>query len=385
MGNAQLDELLQFIKERNGIGDKTRLATAIKDKFDLTLDRKIYYCKDFAIRFSQSSKRTMSNTVLSLSALQKYDDRPVISCAVLPDENFLLLCNTTCLKKISHSSQQLRVDNIKGSFNHSDIMKNVAGIDNVPENFQELFAIHSAFTFEENLERLVEATNGIVAHGHRFELTPEKEKYLLESPIRAEQFLSSEFYSILDRDLSARVEKVKNEIVIAAFIDNVNIKGNIIEYLITSDGGATRELLIDALTNDKPIPQIKNSHDFGDYNVSYEKYETKTDIKTKVLFLNSNPKAYNIDKLLEFLSTEKSVYLLYFVGVNSNKEITTFLCPVFSAKLLEATRVIPHWAGRNSRGVAQFNGEEIKGIINNKYSKIDIKRSKEYLDAILKL
>ena len=385
MGNAQLDELLQFIKERNGIGDKTRLATAIKDKFDLTLDRKIYYCKDFAIRFSQSSKRTMSNTVLSLSALQKYDDRPVISCAVLPDENFLLLCNTTCLKKISHSSQQLRVDNIKGSFNHSDIMKNVAGIDNVPENFQELFAIHSAFTFEENLERLVEATNGIVAHGHRFELTPEKEKYLLESPIRAKQFLSSEFYSILDRDLSARVEKVKNEIAIAAFIDNVNIKGNIIEYLITSDGGTTRELLIDALTNDKPIPQIKNSHDFGDYNVSYGEYETKTDIKTKVLFLNSNPKAYNIDKLLEFLSTEKSVYLLYFVGVNSNKEITTLLCPVFSAKLLEATRVISHWAGRNSRGVAQFNGEEIKNIIDNKHAKIELNTAVSYIETLLKL
>ena len=385
MANTKIEELLSFIKSHDGIADKSKLATAVKERFNLIVDRKIYYCKDFAIRFSQSTKRTMSNTVLSLSALQKYDDRPVISCAVLPNENYLLLCNSTCLKKISHSSQQLRVDNIKGSFNHSDILKNIAGVDNIPANFLNLFAIHSAFTFEDNLVRLVEATNGIVAHGHRFELTAENKKCLLESPIRAEQFLSSDFYRLLDSDLSARVEKVKNEIAIAAFIENVNIKGNIIEYLITSDGGTTRELLIDALINSKPIPKIKNSHDFGDYNVSFGEYETKTDIKTKVLFLNSNPKAYNIDKLLEFLSTEKSVYLLYFVGVNSNKQITTFLCPIFSSKLLNATRVIEHWAGRNSRGVTQFNGEEIKEIIDKKYSQIDIAKAQTYISGLLNL
>lgn len=277
------------------------------------------------------------------------------------------------------------MDNIKGSFNHSDILKNIAGVDNVPENFQNLFAMHAAFTFEDNLIRLVEATNGIVAHGHRFETTAEKERCLIESPIRAEQFLSSDFYRQLDRDLSARVEKVKNEIAIAAFIENVNIKGNIIEYLITSDGGSTRDLLIDALMNNKPIPKIKNSHDFGDYNISFGEYETKTDIKTKVLFLNSNPKAYNIDKLLEFLSTEKSIYLLYFVGVNLNKQITTFLCPVFSSKLLNATRVIEHWAGRNSRGVVQFNGEEIKEIIEKKCAKIDIAKAQTYISGLLEL
>lgn len=104
MENTKIEELLLFIKSQKGIGDKNKLAAAVKEKFNLTVDRKIYYCKDFAIRFSQSTKRAMSNTILSLSALQKYDDRPVISCAVLPEENYLLLCNSTCLKKISHSS-----------------------------------------------------------------------------------------------------------------------------------------------------------------------------------------------------------------------------------------------------------------------------------------
>jgi hypothetical protein len=51
----------------------------------------------------------------------------------------------------------------------------------------------------------------------------------------------------LDHQLQERVNIVKNEIAIAAFIENVNLKGNIIEYLITSDASATRNMLIDAL------------------------------------------------------------------------------------------------------------------------------------------
>lgn len=381
----KFQELLQFIIKLNGIGSKEKLAETVKEKFNLTVDRKIYYCSDFAIRFSQSDKRAMSNTILSLSALQKYDKIPVISCSVLPHENYMLLCNTTCLKKISHSSQQLRIDNIKGSFNHSDILKNISGIENIPQNFQEIFAMHSAFTFEENLMRLVESTNGIVAHGHRFGLTNEKEQILFTAPLRAKKFISSKFYELLNDDLSDRVAKVKNEIAIAAFIENVNTRGNIIEYLITNDGGTTKDLLIDALIHDKPIPPIKNANDLGDYNIDYGDYETKTDIKTKVLYLHSNPKAYNIDKILEFLSTEKSVYLLYFVGINQSKEITTFLCPIFNSQLMKSTRFIGHWAGRNSRGVAQFNGEEISKIIQNKCIDIDLEQAKRFINQMISL
>lgn len=382
--NNRLQELLQFIIGLNGIGSKDQLSKAVKERFNLTADRKIYYCNDFAIRFSQARKRAMGNTVLSLSALQKYDNRPVISCAVLPNENYMLLCNSTCLKKISHSSQQLRVDNIKGSFNHSDILKDIDGKNNVPENFQELFELHSAYTFEDNLVRLVETTNGIVARGQRFSITDEKAKFLFDAPFRAQNFLSSKYYELLNDDLAARVAKVKNEIAIAAFIENVNLKGNIIEYLITSDACTTRDLLIDALINNKPIPSIKNANDLGDYNFKFEDFETKTDIKTKVLFLRSNPKAYNIDKLLEFLSTEKSVYLLYFVGVGE-KDITTFLCPVFDAQLLKATRIIRHWAGRNSRGVAQINGEEIATILRDKRAIINVEKGQEFIKQMMEL
>lgn len=383
--NRNLQELLKFIKEHDGIGSKEKLSQAVKDKFNLTVDRKIYYCKDFAVRFSRAKKRAMGNTVLSLSALQKYDDRPVISCAVLPNENYMMLCNTTCLKKISQTSHRLRVDNIRGSFNHSDILKNICNLENEPENFEEIFAIHAGFSFEDNLERLVEATNGIVAHGQKFDCTDEKERILLDAPLRAKKFLTSGFYEKLRQDLSARVEKVKNEIAIAALIENVKIRGNIIEYLITDDGDTTKNLLIDALLNDKPIPSIKVGNDLGDYYFDFIEYETKTDVKTKVLFLTSNPKAYNIDKLLEFLSTEKSVYLLYFVGIDENKKITTHLCPVFSLQLLKATRFSNLWAGRNSRGVTQFDGKEIANVLRDKCSDIDLEEAQKFMKQLIAL
>lgn len=225
----------------------------------------------------------------------------------------------------------------------------------------------------------------IVPHGSKYRLAEGEEEILFSAPLRTKKFLSSKYYDLLNDDLSARVAKVKNEIAIAAFIENVKIKGIIVEYLITNDGGSTKEMLIDALVNDKPLPSIKSANDLGDYNFNFDEYETKTDIKTKVLFLGSNPKAYNIDKFLEFLSKEKSVYLLYFVGVDKNKEITTFLCPVFDKRLLNATRIINHWVGRNSRGVAQFNGEEIAKILQEKQLDIDTEKAQAFIEQIIRL
>lgn len=60
----------------------------------------------------------------------------------------------------------------------------------------------------------------------------------------------------------------------------------------------------------QPLPEIFTADELGDYEREFEHYLTETDIKTKVLFLSSNPKGYNIDKLLSFLSEEKSVYLV---------------------------------------------------------------------------
>ena len=120
-------ELLDLIKANDGINDKARLARIVANTFHLTMDRSVYYWAHFAIRFSSSAGRNFGNTVLSLSNLRKYDDRPFIVCLVTPTMNYCLLANTTFLKKVSHSSQALRENNIRGSFNGSDIVREFEG------------------------------------------------------------------------------------------------------------------------------------------------------------------------------------------------------------------------------------------------------------------
>jgi hypothetical protein len=114
--NSTLKTLLDLIAANNGINNKARLSRIVSVAFQLTKDRSVYYCSDFAIRFSSSAGRNFGNTVLSLSNLRKYDDRPFIVCLVTPRNNYCLIANTTFLTKISHSSQELRVNNIRGSY-----------------------------------------------------------------------------------------------------------------------------------------------------------------------------------------------------------------------------------------------------------------------------
>ena len=121
--NNTTAQLIAFLRKHDGINDKARLAQLVAIEFDLTKDRSVFYCDQFALRFSSSATQNFGNTVLSLSNLHKIDDRPFIVCLVTPTFNYTFLANTTFLKKISHSSQELRENNIRGSFNGSDIMR----------------------------------------------------------------------------------------------------------------------------------------------------------------------------------------------------------------------------------------------------------------------
>ncbi len=103
MYNAKkLNELFRLIKDNDGIADKGKLADIVQKKFSLIQDRKVYYCEDFAIRFSKSESKRMSNTVLSLSALQKYDSRPFIVIIESTTTNAILIDNDNFLTKVSH-------------------------------------------------------------------------------------------------------------------------------------------------------------------------------------------------------------------------------------------------------------------------------------------
>ncbi len=377
-----VERLARFVSGRNGIADKTAIAAQTQHEFSLTRDRSVYYNEWFAIRFCKARSRSFANTVLALSVLQKYDNRPFIVCVVTPTENHLMLANSTFLKKISHSSQELRIDNIRGSFNGSDIMKEYGGEENSSANFEYLFTSHENYTFKENLYRLVETTNNIVPTGERFVPNEEETACIRGSVDRAVAFMNSNECRLLSEDLSERVRSVEKEIVVAAFIENNNLRGRIIEYLITSDGGL-KNTIVRCLNDKEPLPQIFTADKLGDYGRDFGTYMTETDIKTKVLFLSSNPKGYNIEKLLQFLAESRSVYLICVVAINDKGQIKTQLCSIYNKQLLSGTRIIHHWAGRNSRGVTQYRGEVLAAAVEDFDAHIDEGEAQAFISQML--
>ncbi len=384
--NNTVEQFIAFLRRHDRINNKAKLAELAADSFQLTKDKSVYYCQDFAVRFSSSASQNFGNTVLSLSNLQKFDDRPFIVCLVTPSYNYTYLANTTFLKKISHSSQELRENNIRGSFNGSDIMREFEGIANTAENIERLFNIHSGIGFEENLPRLVEATNNISPSGKKFKANEVQIQQILSAPARAIKFVESQDAISLKAELDAKVENFKNEILLAALIENVNVRGRIIEYLIAGDDDCLRQEIINALQKrTNGIPKFKTENSLGDYTKEFSEFFTETDVKTKIMILNSNPKAYNLDKMLEFLSSERSVFMFYFVGVEPGKIVNTVLVSMFQERLLNSTILLKHWAGRNSRGVSQFEGKAISKLILFPESAINEEASIRFLQGVLAL
>lgn len=384
--DKQVYSLISYIEGLNGRTDKAKLVQSVQAKFGLTKDRSVYYSDTFAIRFSSSKSTNFSNTVISLSNLQKFDDLPFIVCLNTPSKNYLFLANSTLIAKVSHSSQALRVDNIRGSINGSDIMNALNGIKNEPDNFGELFAIHSEIGFDGNLARLVEATNNISPSGAKYIVSPKAKKMILSAPERAQSFVKSSEYAILKDELDKATKQYENEIMLASLIDNVNIRGRVIEYIIAGEDEKLRTELIDSLQSGaRRIPSFRTKNTLGDFEKVFDNYNTATDIKTKVMILNSAPKAYNIDKILEFLSHEDSVFMFYFVGIMPKQIVGQALISMFQDDLRDTTHLLGHWAGRNSRGVTQFSGQTIDLLINTPNNDIDVNKSKEYLQRLIDL
>jgi len=251
-----------------------------------------------------------------------------------------------------------------------------------------LFDIHSQIGFEGNLPRLVESTNNIVATGSKFAVLPKLEPTILRAPERAEKFVSSPDAVTLKRELDEKVERYKNEIILAALIDNVNVRGRIIEYLIAGEDERLRQEIIEALqkkTAGRGLPAFKTDNSLGDYQRIFEDYFTETDVKTKIMILSSNPKAYNLDKILEFLALEKSVFMFYFVGVDPTRIVNTTLVSMFQTDLLRATILLKHWSGRNSRGVSQFEGKTIEALIKSPKIDIVVEEATNFLRRLIAL
>jgi hypothetical protein len=169
-------------------------------------------------------------------------------------------------------------------------------------------------------------------------------------------------------------------------IENVNVRGRLIEYLIAGEDERLRQELIAALkAGNRGIPAFKTENKLGDYSREFPGFDTETDVKTKVMILASNPKAYNLDKMLEFLSHDRSVFMFYFVGVDPGKIVNSVLVSMFQGRLLDATILLKHWSGRNSRGVTQFEGQAINRLIERPEYTIDEAGSVAFLERIIAL
>lgn len=358
-------DFIRGIKAEKPAADKALLHAAFIEAFKPTkLGRSVLIADGFAFRFSEANKPSFSGTVCGLSTLKKCDDKPFVVCVVRPGQVDFLLANTSFLKKISHTSHKLRSDNIKGSFNGTDIMREYGGMLNSPPKFEALFALHSAFTWEENVERLVESTNAIVGRDNRFQPNDADIAVIMAAPERAAAAIANPQFREAERELRELVDSQRDAVLQAAQIDNVNLRGNAIEQLLTG---------------------VANAHELGDLVRPLGDGRLVIDIKTKMLDRASAPKAYNIDKMLAFLAEPGSVFAFFMIGVDIRAgTVFARLLPVLDSVLVGATIIQHHWAGRTSRGVTQLSGQFGRASALDYQPVVDLAQAHSFLDRLLK-
>ena len=244
-------------------------------------------------------------------------------------------------------------------------MSEYEGLANAPAQFEALFALHSAFTWEENVERLVEVTNAIVGRDNRFQPSDADKAVIMAAPERAAAALNEPQFLEAQRELCELVNNQRTTILQAAQIDNVNLRGNAIEQLLTGVG---------------------NAHELGDLVRHLGNGRLVIDIKTKLLDRASAPKAYNIDKMLTFLAEPGSVFAFFMIGVDIHAgRVSARLLPVLERSLLEATGIQHHWAGRTSRGVTQLSGQFGRASTPDYQPVVDLDRGRLLLEGVLGL
>jgi len=361
-----------FVQEFNAVRESSR------GIFDLP-DNSV------SVRFTQNNKTTngnASNTVIAMSKIFPRDDRPILSVMVTAGKNYVRIMNSSFINKIPHSNKNATIDKLRGSINYSNIIKEFNGIINESENIQALFELHSEHDFWDNYERIYGVTSQIKGKKPRFVASEKQNKILMESYQRSYQFFSSKSFQVLSNDLQERVKRNSKAIVIAGtFIKNAKIRGEIIEYLITSDDD-TKLSEVCLLLERKIIPKVANSHSFVDYKRIFGNIKTGTDIKTKAMYLGSQPKGFSIDDVLRYLSEENTVFLFYWIGIEEDGTLKMQLLPVFESNMLKNHYIQKHWSGINGRGHIQFDGKVIEKILSEKEYSIMHMTEEEIVDLI---
>ncbi|MEG0334420.1 MAG: hypothetical protein RR607_08060, partial [Akkermansia sp.] len=283
--------------------------------------------------------------------------------------------------------KELSMTNIKGSFNGSDIIKSFNNISNSAENIENLFAFHQEIEWRDNLNRLIETTKKIIPSSKKFIPTQEQQKNIFNSVKRAELFVQSKNFLTLKNDLDKRVELFKESIMVASHIENVNIRGRLIECIITSNEEKKDNLIKNLNEMESSLPCYDTKNGLGDFIRTFDNGDTYTDIKTKLVYLNSNPKAFNVDKFLSCMAEKNTIFLFYFIGIDEHSIINKILCSVYHKELIDCYAIQQHWSGRSTRGTTQIIGEKINNLLECScfVNEIDQYSATDFIDSMLQL
>lgn len=85
------------------------------------------------------------------------------------------------------------------------------------------------------------------------------------------------------------------------------------------------------------------------------------------------------------MGKNRTVFMFFFVGIDETGVVNTILASVFHDKLQKTTLLQHHWAGRSTRGAAQFNGKTINELLKENLfiNRIDENESKQFLKKLL--
>lgn len=343
---------------------KEEFVQALAERFHLKKEGKAWYAKDFAVSFAYSKGKGFSGTVVSLAKILMFDDRPFLVCLLRPAGVETFLANASLIKKVSHSSQHLALTNIRGSINGSDISREVDGLRNEPANFRSLYDNHVNVGWEDNLERIVAATNDISPTGKRFEAPDGSVRALWRAAQRSQEAEKCGRISEVEEILRRRLKKRTGVILRAAQCGTPKLRGDALEYLITGE---------------------RVVHSLGDAVFEERgKVRVVVDVKTKVLGLSAQPRLYNVDKALKELAQTESVFCLFLVGIDrGTKRVEGRLVDILDSQLIAMTTVQFHWAGRNSRGATQLTGDTSKFFESGFTGRVDVRIAREFLERLL--
>lgn len=281
-----------------------------------------------ALRLARSKGPSLPNTLVGFALIRKHDDKPVVIVHLHGKNVSFKMANSTLIAKVVHSSHHLTTKRIVGSINGTDLLPaSLDGTPNTEENLVQLFKEHEAADKDAALDRIVRATRALNTWSAKWKVDWALVEQMLD--LANMNAMNAATHPELAEMLN-RVRNRENDIMKKIPAGVSKLKGKDIESVLTGD-------------------MVR--HAFGDFSTSDGRFEV--DIKAHRVSAPSNPKAFNIDKLLRLLH-ERPVMPLYLFLAIADGKITPRYVSMLDETILNNTVRQPIWSGRNAYGGTQL-------------------------------